>query len=444
MRRSVGFGRTYCVVRHTSGDIGQAVTQLKLSDYWGSNRRGADPVRVFSVVVGCYCLLVLQWLLVPHSATATNTLPAVSSATAVMSDTVSGSGKPLASHSGIDFRHPPVLARSLLSKQSSNKPLPTATGGEPDSQRTSAGTTSTDAAPAFAANFEALTAHSAVTLITSNQFSGSLTPASAYAQSVTALPPITPDHWLAFAPMNSTDEGLHVVLDPGHGGSDPGTVGPIGQTEKVLTLAIAKRVQSILHQRSTLRVSLTRSRDYGLSRRDRINSVSSKRGDLLVSLHLNNLPQQHLTLVESFYAGPENILESLLHKTRPGRTESVAAFQSHTGDAFLGNGSTHPITAASLQRLASASRHLAGTLQNHVHNTVQQYNPSAVDAGIKTDTLYMLTRSDIPSALIELTCLSNAEENERLNTASYREALAEALARGIVEYFSDVQSGTDI
>ena len=275
------------------------------------------------------------------------------------------------------------------------------------------------------------------------QFAASLMPANAFATSVTAVPPITHESWLAFAPENTTPEGIRVVIDPGHGGSDPGTVGPSGQTEKVLTLAIARRVQTLLHSRTNIQVSLTRDSDAGLSRRSRLNHVTHQSADLLISLHLNNLPQQNITLVESFYAGTENILESMLHLANNNR-------QSHSGQMTTAANSTTqshvdaPVTTASLHRLANASKRLSGILQHKVFTTVKHHNPRAVNAGVKTDTLYMLTRSQIPAALIELTCLSNSAENERLNTAAYREALSEAIARGIVEYFVQPEHNTGI
>ncbi len=222
-----------------------------------------------------------------------------------------------------------------------------------------------------------------------------------------------------FAP--SQDDTLYtVMLDPGHGGTDPGTIGAEGLLEKHVTLDIARRVQHRLAVHPNIQVLLTRYSDRGHSRDSRMQTVRSVNPDALVSLHVNNLPQRHITLVESFYAGKRNILSSEL-----GNGKNLQARFTRTRTVGKQDYS-----------FIEGSRKLAEILQNRIFPAVAEGNPTAVDNGVKQDTLYMLTQSYVPATLIELTCLSNSEEEERLRTPAYREQIATAIAAGILEYFS--------
>ena len=212
-----------------------------------------------------------------------------------------------------------------------------------------------------------------------------------------------------------------VMLDPGHGGSDPGSVGHNGLKEKMLTLDIAKRAKRLLSKNKQVSVVLTRNSDYGLSRKNRVRKVKSSNADMFVSLHLNHLPQTDVNLVETFYAAPHNINESIekqrVENSIGGMVETAAT--PHFNMAFT-----------------RGSKQLASIMQRRVFNEVNDNNPETDNAGVKADTLYILTRSFTPGALIEMSCLSNEKEAERLSSPAYREKLATALANGILDYLA--------
>jgi len=223
------------------------------------------------------------------------------------------------------------------------------------------------------------------------------------------------DHVGPRATVPRTDGARFVVaIDPGHGGSDPGAEGPNGLLEKHLTLDIARRIRLFLSEFDDIEVVLTRERDRGLSRRTRVAAVRESGADLFVSLHFNHLPQREITLVESFYAGPENIADS---RARRRSALGRAADELSPELAFT-----------------RGSERFAEFAQRRVFDEVGRHNGSALDAGIKRDTLYVLTRSYTSGALIELTCLSNTEEAERLTDERYRDRLAAGLADAIREY----------
>ncbi len=223
---------------------------------------------------------------------------------------------------------------------------------------------------------------------------------------------------LSIPKQKKPGEQFVIMLDPGHGGSDPGSVGHNGLQEKTLTLAIAKQVQSILAKDPSLSVQLTRNADFGLSRKNRVEKVIRSRADMVVSLHLNHLPQSDVNLVEAFYAAPHNIRESI-EKQR--EEQKLALINTRTA-------------ALPDFRFTQSSRKLANLVQRHVYNEVRSHDPETDNAGVKEDTLYILTRSFTPGALIELSCLSNIREAERLGDPAYIKELAEALAAGIREY----------
>ncbi len=228
-------------------------------------------------------------------------------------------------------------------------------------------------------------------------------------------------HVPPYSGPKSTPARYVVMLDPGHGGLDPGSIGPNGLQEKSLTLDIARRTALFLSEISEIEVRLTRDDDTGMTRHERVAKVRQSEADLIVSLHLNQLPQRDVTLTETFYAGPQNlrgaaasalVLASASHGTkRDGEQPGEFAF------------------------IADSAR-IAHLLQKSVFNEVNYDNPGAVDAGVKRRTLYVLSESVTPGVLVELTCLSNPREEARLATEAYRNRLAAAMADGIRAYFA--------
>lgn len=212
-----------------------------------------------------------------------------------------------------------------------------------------------------------------------------------------------------------SEDRFIVMFDPGHGGSDPGAVATNGLTEKELTLDIAQRAELFLGEISDIEVKMTRKGDTGLSRQNRVRRIKHSGADMVVSLHFNHLPQSNITLVESFYASRDNILES-----RALQREAGAPLKTADDELDLG--------------FTEGSARLANLVQNRVFSEVASRRATAIDAGTKADTLFVLTRSFIPGALVELTCISNPAEAERLNTEAYRNQLAAAIADAVRDY----------
>ncbi len=227
---------------------------------------------------------------------------------------------------------------------------------------------------------------------------------------------------LGFLSKKTTQDTLPVVvLDPGHGGSDPGTIGPTGLYEKTVTLDIARRVQKMAREQGDIRVVLTRSSDQGLARARRLALVKRQDADLLLSLHFNALPQDELILVETFIATDEHIFQA-------GKRNSIGNHLKKTN--YRQGGNSTSVRTRESDRIASL-------LQKHIFHTIKSKNPTAINAGVKNDRLFMLTGTDVPGALIEISCLSNAEEEKRLQTDAYRDEIAAAVLQSMLDFFNE-------
>ena len=215
-------------------------------------------------------------------------------------------------------------------------------------------------------------------------------------------------------------ERFAVVIDPGHGGSDAGTRAANGLLEKDLTLDIARRLRARLLAAGDIDVHLTRDRDVWMPREARVVAVRGAGADLLLSLHFNGLPERDIALVETYYAHASNIVDSReRRRLQAARTGTAPAID--------------PAEPADVS-FTRGSERFARLAQRHVFAAVDDGHPRAVDAGVKRDTLFVLTRGATSGALIELTCLSNAFEADRLRGEPYRERLAAALARAVADY----------
>ena len=203
-------------------------------------------------------------------------------------------------------------------------------------------------------------------------------------------------------------EFVVLALDPGHGGVDPGAMGATGLSEKVVTLDLAKRVRRKLNDVGNLHIALTRFDDSTININSRASIIRHIGADLVLSLHLNTLPQQNITLVESYY--------------KTSRQELTDA----------GEGSTVLVDAD--DKNVMLSRSFAEEVQSSVFATVKRFNKISVNAGLKSDSMRILSQHRAPGALLEVTCLSNPEEEARLTDSAYLDKLAGAIAKGVRSY----------
>jgi N-acetylmuramoyl-L-alanine amidase len=225
-----------------------------------------------------------------------------------------------------------------------------------------------------------------------------------------------------------TREVRRIAIDPGHGGTDAGAVGPTGLREKDVTLDIAHRVAPLLAHELKIETLLTRDNDAYVPLDLRAARANAFHADLFVSIHCNASENGKATGVQTF----------ILDEAREGAAARLAArenAQRAHGDAdpkgadlslVLSNLTTGDMTAR--------SRHVADLLQRAALGSLLPRYPDTRDQGIKTAGFYVLVGAEMPAVLFETAFISNPDDEGRLATADYRQKLADAIANAIKAY----------
>ncbi|HKS88296.1 MAG TPA: N-acetylmuramoyl-L-alanine amidase [Stellaceae bacterium] len=221
----------------------------------------------------------------------------------------------------------------------------------------------------------------------------------------------------------------HVVaLDPGHGGLDPGAIGPHGLKEKAVTLATARAVARRLAATGRYRPFLTRRSDRYVSLRRRVSRARAEHAELFLSIHANALPDKSLRGL-AVYTLSEAASDSDTAKlaARENREDFIAGLHLRRRQ--------HDVAAVLLdmarRRTGNRSLHLAHTVVAELGRLVP-----LLERPQRSAAFVVLSAPDMPSALVELGCLSNPAEERLLQEPRYRERLAAGLVRAIDAYFT--------
>ncbi len=219
-----------------------------------------------------------------------------------------------------------------------------------------------------------------------------------------------------------------IVLDAGHGGKDPGTIGVNGTYEKVIALSIAKQLRDILVKNPDYKVILTRENDTFIQLQDRAKIAERENANIFVSIHLNSSPNKQ-THGFSIY--------TLNEKATDDEARKIA--EKENAADLLGIGSfegydniTKNILGDLLQtQVKIASVELATEIVSQVRQEVSCIQQPHREAP------FIVLRSSIPSVLIEAGFLSNKDEEKKLNQKWYREKMAYSFARAIDKILKD-------
>lgn len=227
-----------------------------------------------------------------------------------------------------------------------------------------------------------------------------------------------------------------IVIDPGHGGSETGAIGPSGIAEKELTLTLARDLAGRLQQRLPVRVILTRSDDSSLPLDTRPAIANQNKADLFISLHLNSSLGTGARGAETYFLSPQ---ASDARAARSAEAENRAAPTTQTAT----QGSPEQQTLEDLQVILwdlAQSHHMAES--QRFANLVQSELNTALqirDRGVKQAPFRVLIGADMPAVLVELGFLSNPEEEAKLQDAAHRGELVEALVRAVTRYKAAVE-----
>ncbi|QKJ67923.1 N-acetylmuramoyl-L-alanine amidase [Deefgea piscis] len=225
------------------------------------------------------------------------------------------------------------------------------------------------------------------------------------------------------------DRLITVVLDPGHGGEDPGAVGPSGTHEKVVVLQIAKKLKALLENEANVRVVLTRDGDYFVPLGVRVKKARAVNADLFVSIHADA------------FVRPSANGSSVFALSEGGATSSQARWLAQTqNDADLIGGikikTENPYLARTLMDLTTTatindSMKLGKAMLGEIGTINRLHKPSVEQANFA-----VLKAPDIPSILVETAFISNPDEEQKLISDTYQDKMAQALHKGIKRYFA--------
>ena len=239
----------------------------------------------------------------------------------------------------------------------------------------------------------------------------------------------------------STYEGVRVVvIDAGHGGVDPGAMGPRGVREKNVALGIATRLADILRTEPGIEVHMTRDDDTFVELWDRgqhATDLKGERAGLFVSIHANSFPTRRATRGFETYFLAEARTE---HERRVAAIENAPL--SVRGEDV--DPEEQPDLGFILRELRNLDhQHWSSLLAELVQEELDGFHPGP-NRGVKQGVLAVLTNALMPSVLVEVGYLSNAEEGLLLGEEAFQAQSAEAIARAVVRFFGRYPPGSGV
>ena len=230
-------------------------------------------------------------------------------------------------------------------------------------------------------------------------------------------------------PPAKTDRLVIVALDPGHGGEDPGAIGPNGTREKDVVLQIALRLRDRINQQPNMRAFLTRDADFFVPLHVRVQKARRVQADLFISLHADAFLTPHPQGASVFALSEKGATSSAARwmADKENSADLVGGVNARAKDEHLQKALLDMSTTAQI----SDSLKLGNAMLGEIGNVGKLHKPRVEQAGFA-----VLKAPDIPSVLVETAFISNPEEERRLKSDSYQIALSDALMRGIGRYFA--------
>lgn len=214
-----------------------------------------------------------------------------------------------------------------------------------------------------------------------------------------------------------------IVIDPGHGGHDTGTIGPNGLEEKDLVLDVGRRLGKLLETRLGAEVVYTRKDDTFIPLETRTAVANQARADLFVSIHANSSHDAAARGVETYYLNFTSSPEALEVAARENAVSEKSIYELQD-----------LVKKIALKEKIEESREFAGDVQASLHSGLAVKAPAIRDRGVKKAPFIVLIGANMPSILAEISFVSNPTDEHRLATSEYRERIAESLYRGIAKY----------
>jgi N-acetylmuramoyl-L-alanine amidase len=212
-----------------------------------------------------------------------------------------------------------------------------------------------------------------------------------------------------------------IVIDPGHGGKDPGAMA-FGLKEKDIVLKIARKVETILKRKYNFQVALTRTKDTYLPLEERTAIANTQGGDLFISVHVNAHPDKTIGGVETYFLNLATNADAMRVAALENATSthSISELQDILSDLMKNS------------KIAESSRLAQFVHTNLIGGTKKVYKTK--DLGVKQAPFYVLIGAEMPAILAEISFITNPEEAKLLQDDIYLQRIAEQVAAGIVAY----------
>ena len=214
-----------------------------------------------------------------------------------------------------------------------------------------------------------------------------------------------------------------IVIDPGHGGHDTGTIGPNGLEEKDLVLEVGRRLGKLLETRLGAEVVYTRKDDTFIPLETRTAIANQQRADLFISIHANSSDDPAARGVETYYLNFTSSPEALEVAARENAVSEKSIYELQD-----------LVKKIALKEKIEESREFAGDVQQSLHGGLAAKSPGIRNRGVKKAPFIVLIGANMPSILAEISFVSNPGDEHRLQTSEYRQRIAESLYRGIAKY----------
>ncbi len=220
-----------------------------------------------------------------------------------------------------------------------------------------------------------------------------------------------------------------IVLDPGHGGKDPGCFLPGGIQEKDLVLDLAKILAQKIRQEIGCEVYLTRTKDVFLSLEQRTAIANMKSADLFISLHINAHRNRKVWGLETYFLNMATDEDAVMVAARENATsqKNISDLQAILNDLILNT------------KIHESSR-LAHEVQKGMVSRIKEHYRRVRSLGVKQAPFYVLIGAQMPAILVETGFLTNPTEKRRLLSKAYRRRMAEGIAAGIRSYIKGIEA----
>ena len=215
-----------------------------------------------------------------------------------------------------------------------------------------------------------------------------------------------------------------IFIDPGHGGHDPGALGPTGLEEKTVVLQVARELRQLIQQEMPQsRVVLTRDQDVFIPLIERARMANEQRAQVFISIHANSSPHREASGIETWY----------LSFAASARAKKIAARENMMSETQLS------ILELILRDMHETDRInqsavLAQSVQSALAEHMAARYPGVLPRGVEGAPFAVLHRTTMPSVLVETAFISNPQEEAHLRTSQYQRALARGILRGLRQF----------